>query len=108
MHDNINPYFHRLEKHLIAPFEFCKKELFENRMVQKYLFLNQFQLHNIYQVCLSEDFETDRVEELIAKSDAQQPIRRKLSMMKRISKGRSNTKRLSAVVIEENEEFLEP
>ena len=77
-------------------------------MVQKYLFLNQFQLHNIYQVCLAEDFETERVEELIAKSDAKQPIRRKLSMMKRNSKGRSNTKRLSAVVIEENEEFLEP
>lgn len=58
---------------------------------------------------LAEDFETERVEEQIPKSDAKMPVRRKLSMMKRSLKTKTSKQLSTSVVVEENEEeFLEP
>ena len=59
MHDHIKPFFHRQDKLLNELYEFAEKELLGNREVQKYLFLNQFELHNVYNSFLAEEYETD-------------------------------------------------
>jgi hypothetical protein len=57
MHDHLTPFYNRLKKQLTAPQEFFKRELFGNKDVQKYIFLNQFELNKIYEGYLAERYE---------------------------------------------------
>ena len=57
MHDHLTPFYKRIQKQLSAPLEFIKKELYGNKDVQKYIFLNQFELNKIYEGYLAELFE---------------------------------------------------
>jgi hypothetical protein len=57
MHDHLTPFYKRIQKQLSAPLEFFKKELYGNKDVQKYIFLNQFELNKIYEGYLAERYE---------------------------------------------------
>lgn len=57
MNDHLTPFYNRIQKHLSEPLEFFKRELYGNKDVQKYIFLNQFELNKIYEGSLAEHFE---------------------------------------------------
>lgn len=81
MTENLLPFYRRLEHLFDVQKNFIKNELFENRDVQKYLFLNQFELNNIYKVCLATQF--DIVHGSVEAQDVKKkPIQRKNTIQK--------------------------
>lgn len=95
--ENLIPFYHRLGKNPERYSDFVRKDLNEDKEIQKYVFLNQFELHKIYKQNLAENYDIVYYEEV---RDAEKP---KAKLSHRLNNKSINRLKKSRAIAEEDE-----